>query len=123
MEKYFSLYRTHVCKLHKAIYGLKQAFQVWYHELQTVLLIVSLVNSQSNASLFMYYQSGHTMYLLVYVNNIILTGDDSFVLASFVATLFVQLSLIELGHSLLLRVQVLPHLQRTLFSQHRYIDQ
>ena len=38
---------THVCKLHKAIYGLKQAPQAWYHELRQFLVASGIPNSHA----------------------------------------------------------------------------
>ena len=65
-----------VCKLHKAIYGLKQAPRVWYHELHSFLINNDFTNSVNDTSLFILKHHGHLLYLLVYVDDIIITGDD-----------------------------------------------
>ena len=67
---------THVCHLKKALYGLKQAPCAWYHELQQFLLSCGFVNSLSNPSLFIFKHLHLTIYLLVYVDDLILTGSD-----------------------------------------------
>ena len=38
-------YPHHVCRLHKAIYGVKQAPRAWYQELRTFLLSLGYVTS------------------------------------------------------------------------------
>ena len=56
---------TYVCKLNKAIHGLKQAPRVWYNELRCFLLAIDFINSMTDASLFIYRHGETTMYLLV----------------------------------------------------------
>lgn len=46
---------TFVCKLRKAVYGLKQAPWAWYNELKGFLLSYGFVNSHSDTSLFIYH--------------------------------------------------------------------
>ena len=57
----------YVCKLRKAIYGLKQAPKAWYMELKTYLLSVGFVNSYSDTSLFIRQKGKSIVYILVYV--------------------------------------------------------
>lgn len=66
-------YPSHVCKLNKAIYGLKQAPQAWFTGLSTGLLQLGFVNSQADTSMFIWRTGKH---LLVYVDDIIITGDN-----------------------------------------------
>lgn len=78
---------THVCHLRKAIYGLKQAPRAWYMELKQHLLNIGFVNSLADASLFIYCRGTTILYLLVYVDDIIVTGSDSSAVASVLASL------------------------------------
>lgn len=71
----------HVCRLNKALYGLKQAPQAWYNELQIFLLDTSFSNSLADASLFIYKRGPGCIYVLVYVDDIIIVGDDALVRA------------------------------------------
>ncbi|KAK0578293.1 hypothetical protein LWI29_008165 [Acer saccharum] len=48
----------HVCKLKKAIYGLRQAPRAWFTELRTFLLASGFNNSKCDASLFIRHQFG-----------------------------------------------------------------
>ena len=67
---------THVCKLHKAIYGLKQALRAWYQELSVFLLQYGFLNSTPDASLFIYANNYDIIYFLVYVDDLIITGSN-----------------------------------------------
>lgn len=69
---------THVYKLKKAIYNLKQAPRAWYQELRTYLLSYGFHNSIAESSLFLYTTKVATFYLLVYVDDIIYYYGPSF---------------------------------------------
>lgn len=43
---------THVCKLKKSIYGLKQSLRAWYHCLRDFVLALGFVESMGDNSLF-----------------------------------------------------------------------
>ncbi|KAK0607898.1 hypothetical protein LWI29_022218 [Acer saccharum] len=115
-------YPTHVCKLRKAIYGLKQAPRAWYHELRQFLITSGFTNSYADTSLFVLKTGGALLYLLIYVDDIILTGSSTTQVEQFVDTLARRFSLKDLGSlSYFLGVEVLPHKHGILLSQRRYI--
>ena len=66
-----------VCKLDKAIYGLKQAPRAWYSRLSSKLINLGFKASKSDASLFIYIKGHVTMYMLIYVDDIIVTSSSS----------------------------------------------
>lgn len=66
----------YICRLRKAIYGLKQAPKAWYMELKTFLLSLGFKNSLADASMFVLQQGTNLVYLLVYVDDILITGND-----------------------------------------------
>jgi hypothetical protein len=67
----------YVCKLDKAIYDLKQALRAWYYRLNQKLLQLGLHASKANMSLFFYNKGGIIMFLLVYVDDIIIVRSVS----------------------------------------------
>nr|GEV87312.1 uncharacterized mitochondrial protein AtMg00810-like [Tanacetum cinerariifolium] len=71
-----SLPSNTVCKLNKTLYGLKQANRQWFTKLTDFLTSINFHQSYADTSLFTLTQNGHTTILLVYVNDIILTGDS-----------------------------------------------
>ncbi|KAJ0856319.1 putative RNA-directed DNA polymerase [Helianthus annuus] len=68
---------AHVCLLHKALYGLKQAPRAWFERLSSALLSLGFKGSKTDPSLFIYSSHGTLMYMLVYVDDIILTGNNN----------------------------------------------
>jgi hypothetical protein len=65
-----------VCKLDKAIYGLKQAPRAWYSRLSSKLITLGFKASKSDMSLFIYSKGGVMIYMLIYVDDIIVTGNS-----------------------------------------------
>ena len=117
-----SKFPHYVCKLNKALYGLKQAPRAWYKELRQHLLDVGFKNTISDSSLFTYMANGISLYLIVYVDDIIVTGNTSSALDDFVVQLAKRFSLKDLGPlSYFLGVEVLPHSQGIFLSQKKYI--
>ena len=114
---------THVCKLYKVIYDLKQAPRAWYQELRKFLMDSGFKNSHSDTSLFILQLGTKLLYLLVYVDDIILTGNNADLVSQLVACLVKRLSLKDLGTlSYFLGVEVIPQRQGILLSQH-YIQE
>lgn len=87
----------HVCKLRKAIYGLKQAPQAWYLELFEFLVSFGFKKSVADSSLFIYCTCNVTLYFLVYVDDIIITDNNDVFNAAFVRHLADRFSLKGLG--------------------------
>jgi hypothetical protein len=72
----------HVCKLDKALYGLKQAPRAWYSRLSTKLQSLGFKPSKADVSLF-YFRNGRvTMFLLIYVDDIIVASSSQEVTAA-----------------------------------------
>jgi len=65
-----------VCLLKKSLYGLKQAPPAWYSRMASFLLSIGFVEAKSDTSLFIYRRESDTAYLLLYVNDIVLTASS-----------------------------------------------
>lgn len=66
----------YVCKLRKALYGLKQAPRAWYNELRQFLLSSGFSNSLADTSLFTRIACDSMVFILVYVDDIVITGSN-----------------------------------------------
>lgn len=88
---------NHVCKLKKAIYGLKQAPRAWYNELRQFLLDSHFTNSVADTYLFIYIENGVTILVLVYVDDIIVTGNQTPAVNDFISVLARRFSVKDLG--------------------------
>ncbi|XP_019095597.1 PREDICTED: uncharacterized protein LOC109130475 [Camelina sativa] len=86
----------HVCRLRKALHGLKQAPRAWYQELRHFLLQSGYKTSVRDNSLFVYKHAPSHVYVLVYVDDIIITGPTSLV-SAFNSSLAHRFSLKYLG--------------------------
>ncbi|XP_019091083.1 PREDICTED: uncharacterized protein LOC109128696 [Camelina sativa] len=64
-------------RLHKALYGLRQALRCWYEKLSTALAKAGFVQSYSDYSLFTYTRGSVEIRVLVYVDDLVVCGNDS----------------------------------------------
>ncbi|KAL5760404.1 hypothetical protein ACOSQ2_019242 [Xanthoceras sorbifolium] len=67
-----------VCRLVKSLYGLKQSPRAWFERFGKVMRKLGYNQSQRDHTLFVKHSSeGKKTILIVYVDDIILTGDNS----------------------------------------------
>ncbi|KAL6314902.1 hypothetical protein AAG906_029120 [Vitis piasezkii] len=66
----------YVCKLNKSLYGLKQAPRAWFMRLSQTLLEFGFLSSPVDASLFVYHKGHIHLFILIYVDDILVTGTD-----------------------------------------------
>uniref|UniRef100_A0A251RWD9 Putative zinc finger, CCHC-type n=1 Tax=Helianthus annuus TaxID=4232 RepID=A0A251RWD9_HELAN len=88
---------SYVCKLNKAIYGLKQAPRAWFHRLSLFLTNNGFSCSRADPSLFIFKRDSCVMYLLVYVDDLILTGNQNSIMTSFISRLNKEFAIKDLG--------------------------
>lgn len=89
--------KTLVCKLHKALYGLKQAPRAWYERLTHTLLQMGFVKSKCDPSLLVHHQNGACTYVLVYVDDILITGSTPHLIKDLIGKLNIKFALKQLG--------------------------
>jgi hypothetical protein len=112
----------YVCCLTKAIYGLKQAPRAWYSALKHALTEFGFINSKSDSSLFVFHTSSTIAYCLVYVDDLIITGNNSVFVASIIDHLGHKFSIKDLGSlHFFLGVEVIPTTAGLFLTQHKYI--
>ena len=66
-----------VCRLHRSLHGLKQSPRAWFGSFNSMVQEFSMTRSTSNHSVFYHHtSSGQCIYLIVYVDDIIITNSD-----------------------------------------------
>ena len=67
---------THVCKLKKALYCLKQAPRAWYGWIDGFLTSLGFTKSLADPNLYCKVMDDEPVILLLYVDDLFLTGND-----------------------------------------------
>jgi hypothetical protein len=112
----------HVCLLHKSLYGLKQAPRAWFTHLSTTLRQLGFVGSQTDPSLFIYSSKGTLLYMLVYVDDIVLTGNSPPAIDAVIQHLSRSYPVQDMGRlSYFLGLEIVPNGADILLSQQKYI--
>ena len=93
----FSTDSTLVCRLNNAKYGLKQAPHAWFQKLSTTLLHLGFVAAKSDTSLFTRFTQSHTIFILIYVDDILVTGSSLVLVQDFSKQLGLYFALKNLG--------------------------
>lgn len=112
---------THVYKLTKDIYDLKQASRASYDELKSYLLSTGFHPTISDPSLFKITIHSESIYVLIYVDDIIVTGSNTSFNQSFINKISHRFSLKDLGPlNYFLGVEVIPTPSSLLLLQSKY---
>jgi len=100
-----------VCRLNKSLYGLKQAPRAWHSRLAAFLVSLGFVEAKSDTSLFIYHRGAETAYLLLYVDNIVLTASSPSLLRRIISALQLEFPVKDLGvlHHFLGHCGASPH--------------
>ena len=65
-----------VCHLRRALYGLKQAPRAWFAKFSSTISRLGYIASHYDSTLFLRRTDKGTMLLLLFVDDMIITGDD-----------------------------------------------
>ncbi|CAL9006929.1 unnamed protein product [Prunus brigantina] len=68
--------KHHVCKLKKSLYGLKQSPRAWFGRLTKSMRAFGYKQSNFDHTLFLKHKENKITALIVYVDDMIVTGDD-----------------------------------------------
>jgi hypothetical protein len=86
-----------ICKLDKTLYGPKQAPRAWFARLSINLHALGFVPSKADTSLFLYDKPGVTVYVLIYVDDIVLTNSSDDAITALLHDLRGDFALKDLG--------------------------
>lgn len=87
----------HVCLLQKSLYGLRQAPRAWFEKFSNFLLESGFFCSTTDPSLFVFHKGQDTILLLLYVDDILLTGNSDLLLTQLITSLSSTFHMKDLG--------------------------
>ncbi|WVZ56685.1 hypothetical protein U9M48_007179 [Paspalum notatum var. saurae] len=86
-----------VCRINKSLYGLKQAPRAWYSRFASFLVTLGFTEAKSDTSLFVYRHGDETAYLLLYVDDIVLTASNQHLHQRIITSLQQEFAMKDLG--------------------------
>ena len=87
-----------VCHLRRALYGLKQVPRAWFAKFNSIIFHLDYTTSPYNSALFLRRTDEGTILLLLYVDDMIITGDDLSGIQKLKDFLSQQFEMKDLGH-------------------------
>jgi histone deacetylase 1/2 len=113
----------HVCKLDKALYGLKQAPRAWYSRLSSKLQSLGFSTSKADTSLFFYNRGGVTIFMLIYVDDIVVASSSEKAVDALLHDLGLDFALKDLGElHYFLGIEVKKVHDGIILSQEKYAN-
>lgn len=114
----------HVCLLQKSLYGLKQAPRAWNKRFTDFVATMGFSRTRSDHSLFVYHDGDHMAYLLLYVDDIILTASSDSLRRSIISRLSSEFAMKDLGPlHYFLGIAVHSHANGMFLSQRKYASE
>ncbi|CAL1362537.1 unnamed protein product [Linum trigynum] len=112
-----------VCRLNRSLYGLKQAPRAWFEKFQATITALGYQQSLNDPSLFTKKTSSGLVALLLYVDDMVITGSDPAGIQSLKDGLSAVFNLKDLGDlSYFLGLEVTRNAKGILLSQRKYIS-
>ncbi|KAI5312034.1 hypothetical protein L3X38_041207 [Prunus dulcis] len=112
----------HVCKLLKSLYGLKQAPRAWNDRFTQFLPSLGFENTYSDSSLFVKHVGHGIVVLLLYVDDIIITGSASGAITQVISALTTEFDIKDLGLlHYFLGIQITKTATGLFLSQTKYV--
>jgi hypothetical protein len=111
-----------VYQLHKSIYGLTQSPRAWHAQLSVVLEDSGFKRSNADSSLFIHLGPMAKVMVLVYVDDLIIVGNDNDVISHLKATLQQRFPIKDLGNlKYFLGIQIAIYHKGLFLNQRRYV--
>lgn len=112
-----------VCKLKRSLYGLRQAPRAWFEKFRSTLLGFSFSQSQYDSSLFIHHTSAGIVLLLIYVDDMIITGSDQASIQLLKQQLQASFHMKDLGYlHYFLGLEVHSDSKGIFLNQHKYTE-
>jgi hypothetical protein len=114
----------YVCHLRCALYGLKQAPRAWFQRFNSVITAAGLTPSDHDPTLFIHTSSHGRTLILLYVDDMLITGDDSDYITFVKERLYEQFMMSDLGSlSYFLGIEIVSTADGYYLSQSKYTQE
>jgi len=90
---------TKICKINKALYGLKHSPKSWYDHISAWLGKRGLTRCEGDSNLFILKKDGKLTILLLYVDDLLITSDDQEEISKLKADLKQEFEMTNLGEA------------------------
>nr|GEV82898.1 copia protein [Tanacetum cinerariifolium] len=105
----------------QSLYGLKHASRAWLQRFASYALHVGFTSSRCNSSLFIYQHGTEVAYLLIYVDDIVLTASSTTLLQHIISSLHKEFDMTNLrALNYFLGISVTRYTRGTFLSQKKY---
>jgi hypothetical protein len=112
-----------VCHIRHSLYGLKQASQAWFQRFASMVTAAGFFASAHDPVLFVHVSSRGRTLLILYVDDMIITGDDPAYIAFVKARLSDQFLISDLGPlRYFLGIEISSTPKGFFLSQEKYIQ-
>ncbi|RVW40739.1 Retrovirus-related Pol polyprotein from transposon RE2 [Vitis vinifera] len=111
-----------VCRLRRSLYGLKQSPRAWFGRFSSVVQEFGMLRSTADHSVFYHHNSlGQCIYLVVYVDDIVITGSDQDGIQKLKQHLFTHFQTKDLGKlKYFLGIEIAQSSSGVVLSQRKY---
>ena len=113
----------HVCQLHKSLYGLKQTPRAWFQWLSDHLVYLGFQPSKADTSLFTRINGMSKLFVLIYVDDILVTRTTKYAITWFIDALKAEFLVHDMGsihYFLGMEAKFIPH--GLILTQQWYIN-
>ncbi|XP_028944648.1 uncharacterized mitochondrial protein AtMg00810-like [Malus domestica] len=115
-------HEDYVCRLHKSLYGLKQAPWAWNERFTTFLPSLEFKSTYADSSLFVKTVDHSVVILLLYVDDIIITGSAMQAIIEVIQSLAKEFEIKDLGPlHYFLEIQIVQNMDGMFLSQDKYV--
>jgi hypothetical protein len=89
--------KSHVCRLKKTLYRLRQAPRAWYGRINSFLTSLGFTKSKAYSNLYFKIMDNEPVILLLYVDDLFLTGEEEKLIAECKQRLAAEFEMKDLG--------------------------
>nr|GEY05995.1 ribonuclease H-like domain-containing protein [Tanacetum cinerariifolium]GEY09714.1 ribonuclease H-like domain-containing protein [Tanacetum cinerariifolium] len=92
-----SAHPNYVFHLQRSLYGLKQALRAWFYRFANFITLVSFQHSKTDTSIFFYHRGLDVAYLLLYMDDIVLTASSTALLQHIITLLHSEFTMTDIS--------------------------